>query len=81
VVIGNAPGLGKAVHAFADFHIDVAFVDKVVELVMVHDLRGDGRHRDAHVSVVGRLHGGAKVKILEVAHHAAGVGDGEDTVE
>ena len=81
VIIGNAASLGKAVHTLADFHIDMAFVDETVELVMVHDLCGDGRHGDAHIGIVMRLHGCAEVEIFEVAHHALPIWDGEDTVE
>ncbi len=37
VFVGNAASLWEAVHAFLDFDIDVAIVDKVMELVVVHD--------------------------------------------
>jgi len=81
MIVGNAASLGKAIHTLADLHINVAFVDEIVELVMVHDLRGDGGHGDAHVGIVSWLHGGAKIEVFEVAHHASAVRDGEDTVE
>ncbi len=42
VFIGEASNLWEAVHAFPDFHIDVAIVDKVVEFVMIHDRVGNG---------------------------------------
>ncbi len=32
-VIGNLAGLGKAIHAFANFQVDVSIVDHVVEVV------------------------------------------------
>jgi len=37
VFVGDAAGLWEAIHAFSDFHIDMAIVDKVMELVVVHD--------------------------------------------
>jgi len=42
VVIGNATGLREAVHAFANFHIDVPIVDEVMKVVVLHDCLGDG---------------------------------------
>ena len=35
VVIGNVTGLREAVHAFANFHIDVTIVDEVMEVVVL----------------------------------------------
>ena len=52
VVIGDATSLREAVHAFANFHIYVTIVDEVMEVVVLHDCFGDGRHRDAHVCIV-----------------------------
>ncbi len=40
--VSKASSLREAIHAFPDFHIDMAIVDKVVELVMVHDHVGNG---------------------------------------
>jgi len=37
VFVGNASGLREAIHAFPDFHIDVAIVDKVMEFIVFHD--------------------------------------------
>ncbi len=81
VFIGNAAGLRETVHAFADFHIDVVIVDKVVELVVFHDLVGNGQDGDAHVGVIGRWHGCAKVKVFEVTHHALRAWCGDDAIE
>ncbi len=36
VVIGDAAGLREAVHAFANFHIDVTIVDEVMKVVVLH---------------------------------------------
>ncbi len=48
----------------------MAIVDEGVEIVVGHDIQGYGTNGDVHVSVVTQLHGHAKVKILDVTHHA-----------
>jgi len=42
VFVGDASSLREDIHAFPDFHIDVAIVDKVVEFVVFHDRVGNG---------------------------------------
>jgi len=42
VFVGDASSLREDIHAFPDFHIDVAIVDKVVEFVVFHDGIGNG---------------------------------------
>ncbi len=59
----------------------MAIVDEGMKVVMVHDIRRDDSDRNAHVRIVSRLHGGAQVKILDVAHHAAPAGGGHHAVE
>ncbi len=59
----------------------MAIVDNGMQLVVVHDGRGEDCHGDAHVSIVSRLHGGSKVEIFEITHHAAGAGGGNDAIE
>jgi len=73
--------LREPVHAPSDFYIDVAIVDKGMQLVVVCDVRREDCHWDAHVSIVSRLHGGSEVEIFEITHHALGTGDGNDAVE
>jgi len=79
--MGDLAHLREPIHALSDFHIDMAIVDKGMQLVVVHDVRREDCHWDAHVSVVGRLHGGSKVEIFEITHHALGTGGGNDAVE
>ncbi len=81
VFVGSAAGLWEAIHAFPDYHIDVSIVDKVMELVVVHDQVGNGQDGDAHVGVIGQWHGCAKVKVFEVAHHALHAQCGNDAIE
>jgi len=41
---------------------------------VVHDGRGKDSHGDVHVCIVHRLHGGSKVEVFEITHHALGAG-------
>jgi len=59
----------------------MAIVDKGVEVVMGHDVGGQYGHGNAHVGIVGQLHGGPEVEIFEVTNHTTGTGCGDDTVE
>ena len=79
MVIGNASGLGEAVHALADFNEDVAIVLEGVELVEIHDGIGDDASGNAHVFKA--LHRCVEVKVLEIPGHEASIGGGDDTVE
>lgn len=36
-IVGDFASLGQAIHAFTDLNIDVVFVDKGVEFVLIHD--------------------------------------------
>ena len=81
MVIGNASGLGEAVHPFSDFDVDVTVVDEGTEIVLGHDGVGDDGDGDAHVGIVFGFHGSIKVKILEVACHETGVRGRDDAVE
>jgi len=81
LVIGKFASLWEAIHSAADFDIDVTIVDEVVEAIVCHDVGGNNGDGDAHVRVVGGLHGGAEAKILEIAHHAASIGGGDNAVE
>ncbi len=81
MVIGNLAGLQESIHALPDFDIDMAIVDKGMQVVVVHDGRGKDCHRDVHASIVSRLHGGSKVEIFEITHHAVGAGGGNDAIE
>jgi len=79
--VGQESGLWEAIHAMLNLNIDMAMVDQAVKLVMVHDVVREHGHRDVHVSIVLGFHWCAKVKIFEVAHHALGIGHGDDAVE
>jgi len=81
LVIGNLASLRESIHAPPDFDIDVAIVDKGMQLVVVHDGRGKDCHGDVHVSIVSRLHGGSKVEIFEITHHAAGTRGENNAIE
>jgi len=81
LVIGNLAHLWESIHTPQDFNIDMVIVDEGMQLVVVHDGRGEDSHGDAHVCIVCRLHGGTKVEIFEVTHHAAGAGHRDNTFE
>ena len=81
MVIGNLAHLRESIHAPSDFHIDMAIMDKGMKLVVVHDVWWEDCHGDAHVGIVGRLHGGPKIAIFEITHHAVGTRGGNDAVE
>jgi len=61
--------------------MDMAVMDKCMEGIVVHDVWWDNGNWNAHVGIVGGLHGGAQVEIFEVTHHAFGTGGGHKTVE
>ena len=61
---GKDSRLGETVHASANFNVDFAFVNNVVQIIMVDDFLWDLVEGDEHVFVVG--HGGAKVVVFDV---------------
>jgi len=64
-----------------DFHVNMAIVDECMKIVMIHDVSRNDGNRNAHVGIIGRLHGGAQVKVFDVTHHAASGRCGHGTVE
>ncbi len=48
---------------------------------MVHNVGRNDCDQNVHVSIIGGLHGGAQVKVLDVTHHAVSAGCGHNTVE
>ena len=77
--VSDEAGVGKTVHAFADFDINVAVVDERVKVVLLHDDFGNLLDGDAHVLVSG--HGRTEVKVFEIDGHEFGVGGRYDAVE
>jgi len=73
--------LREPIHTPPNFNIDMAIVDKGVKVVVIHNVRWQDSHGDAHVSIVSRLHGGPEVEVFEITNHAAGTGGRNDTVE
>ncbi len=63
-VVGELSGLGKAVHAFADFGVNVPIVDLAFEFVERNNGWREQMGGDAYVLVVGKVT--AEVKILQV---------------
>jgi len=59
LIVGKLACLWEAVHAALDFHVDMAIVDKCMQLVVVHDVRREDSNRDEHVSVISGWHGSA----------------------
>jgi hypothetical protein len=57
LIVGDAAGLGWAIHAAAYFAVDVAVVNEVCEVVELKDVLRDVLDPDAHVLVA--IHGGA----------------------
>lgn len=78
-IIGNAAGLGKAIHAFVDLHIDIAIANKGTKVVLVKNGLGDEGYWDHHVLWAGE--DGVQVEVLDVHAHEHGVGSGDNAVE
>ena len=49
--VGKDTGLGKAIHAFADFNVDVVLVNLLLQLIMVNDVWWEQGDRHVHVFV------------------------------
>jgi hypothetical protein len=63
-VVGELSGLGKAVHAFSGFGLNVPIVDFVFEFIERNNGWREHMGGDAYVLVVGKVT--AEVKILQV---------------
>ncbi len=57
MIVGYPACLWESVHAMLDFDINVSIVDKWVQIIMQHDVRGQDSHWYAHVCIVCWLHG------------------------
>jgi len=79
--VGQEASLGEAIHLVLDLNIDIPFVNQGVELIVLHDVVGEHSNGDVHVGVVLGFHGGTQIEVFEVAHHAPGMGHGDDAVE
>ena len=71
--------LGKAVHAAANFQVDLAVVDLVHQVVLVDDLLWYDVNGQEHIFVA--FHGGAQVEVFDIDNHEFGIRGGEHTVE
>ena len=78
-MVGKDASLWKAIHAFADFHLDHVVVDEVGQLVLEHDVGRDVFDWNPHVFEL--CHGRVQIEILDVDGHVFGTGSGEDAVE
>lgn len=78
-IIGNLSSLGKTIHPFAYFDIDVAVVDKWSKVVLCEDGLGDQGDWDHHVFVA--VHVIVEVEVFEIHGHELGLGCGDDAVE
>ena len=78
-VVGDAAGLGEAIHAFVDFDVNVTFVDEGFKIVEFKNCLRDERDRDHHE--LGTGHRGVQVKVLDVHDHEACSWGGDNTVE
>jgi len=58
LVIGDFAGLWQAIHASANFNVNMAMVDKGMEGIVGHDIQWNYGDRDAHVCIIGWWHGG-----------------------
>lgn len=70
-IVGNFAGLWEAIHAFTNLDVNVAIVDFVREVVLVHDCFGYEVDWDAHVLVL--CHGSFEVEVLDVGSEELGV--------
>jgi hypothetical protein len=78
-VASKAASLGKTVHAFSYFNVDVAVVCDVGEVVGFDDVHWESREEDLHVLVAA--HWRVEIKIFDVESHEHGVHFGKDAVE
>ena len=80
LVVGNAAGLGKAIHAFSDFNVDKALVvGKFEEVVLVNDGLGNDFERDAHVFIA--FHIVVEEEVFDVHSHEPSIGGGDSAVD
>ena len=79
LIIGQTPGLGKSVHAFADLDIEETIVDQGSEIVLFHDGVWDVLDWDVHVLFA--LHWSIEIEVFNVRCHKLGAWGGEDAVE
>jgi len=79
LVVGNSASLGEAIHAAADFNVDVIIVDKGRQVVVIKNGLGDIADVDPHVLIM--RHGRVEIKILDIHCHEFGIGCGHDAVE
>jgi hypothetical protein len=54
-------------------------VNKGLEIVKLHDTRGDVFDGDMHVFIA--IHGSVQVEVLDIDHHKVGTGCQDDAVE
>ena len=59
-------------------HVDVSSFDFVVEVVDVHELRGDDINWDSHV--LEPVQGGAKIEVFDVGTSVSGSRGGNDAI-
>jgi len=78
-VVGETPGLGEPIHAFDDANKNVAVVNEVLKIVLGENSGRDLVDGDAHV--LGVVHCGVEVKILDVNGTELRVRCGEDAVK
>ena len=80
VVIGNLACLWESVHAFVDFDEEKSvLVNKVVEVVEIDDLLGNGGDVDAHVFWVWQVV--VEVVVFDVHGHEECIIGADDAVE
>ena len=63
-IIGEASGLGQAVHALSNFDVDMTVVNELGEVILEHDGVGNDTDWDAHVGVVFLVHWCFQVEVL-----------------
>ena len=78
-IIGNAPSLGKTIHAFVDLHINISIDSNCMQVVLLDDVIGNDVNGDVHVFI--SVHGIVEEEIFNVNAHEAGIWCGDDTVE
>jgi len=59
LIISKLACLREAIHAASDLHVDMAIVDKCMQLVVVHDFGREDSHWDVHVGIISGWHWGA----------------------
>ena len=79
LIIGEASSLGKSIHPFHYFNVDVVVVDEFAQFVIGNDSSRDITYMNLHI--LRPLHGSIQIEILDIDGHGTGVRSRDNTVD